>query len=90
MLAEVAAPVEADPAVTAESARYLDYFFVAIQKGLTQGCIKPYPLELIGGILYQDIVAIMNIVMATTDLAQQEEAIQSGFEIFWSGINAEN
>jgi hypothetical protein len=79
-----------DPAVTAETARYLDYFFIAIQKGFTQGSIKPYPLELICGILYQDIVAIMNIVMVTTDPAQQEEAIQSGFEIFWAGIKAED
>ena len=49
------------PAVVEESSRYLEYFFRTIQKGLQEGRIKPYPIDLIGGILYQDILAVMNL-----------------------------
>lgn len=73
--------------VARESEKYLDYYFVAIQKGLEEGSIKPYPLELIGGILYQDIVAVMNLIQAQPD-ADAETYIRAGFDIFWDGIKA--
>ncbi len=75
--------------VVQETARYLDYYFAAIQKGFASGAIKPYPVDLIGGILYQDIVAVMNLIREQPDPARQEEIIQNGFGIFWDGIKTE-
>lgn len=72
--------------VADESGKYFGYFYAAIQKGLDEGSIKPYPLEILGGFLYQDIVAVMNLLKVQADPAKQEETIQSGFEIFWNGI----
>lgn len=75
--------------VVRESERFFDYYYDAIQKGLTEKCIKPYPIELIGSMLYQDIVAVMNLIMAGSDPAKQQEYIQNGFDIFWDGIKAD-
>lgn len=72
--------------IVQETAKQLDYYFAAIQKGFAAGVIKPYPVELIGGILYQDIVAVMNLIREQPDPAKQEEIIQAGFNIFWGGI----
>jgi len=69
-----------------ESGKFFDYFYGAIQKGLEEGAIKPYPLEVIGGFLYQDIVAVMNLLRAQSNPDKQEEIIQLGFDIFWDGI----
>jgi len=69
-----------------ESNQYLAYFFQVIQKGLAENAIKPYPLELIGEILYRDIVAVMNLIKLDPDPAKQDAYIQSGFQIFWDGI----
>ncbi len=71
-----------------ESEKFFGYYFNAIQKGLEQGSIKPYPLELVGEMLYRDIEAVMNLVGLTEDPATQAEYIRSGFEIFWNGIKA--
>ena len=76
--------------VMQETARYLDYYFAAIQKGYAGGEIKPYPLELIGGILYQDIVAVMELIREQAGPAKQEETIQHGFNIFWDGIKSDS
>lgn len=62
------------------------FYYIAIQKGLEEGSIKPYPPELTGGFLYQGIVAVMNLVGAQPDPAQQEAYIRQGFELFWDGI----
>ena len=75
--------------VVRESEQFFDYYYDAIQKGLTEKCIKPYPIELIGSMLYQDIVAVMNLIMAGSDPAKQQEYIQNGFDIFWDGIKAD-
>ncbi len=72
--------------VVQESARYFDYYYHAIQQGLSEGCIQPYSVELIGGFLYQDLVAVMNILKSEVDPARQQELIQAGFDIFWNGI----
>lgn len=74
-------------AVVAESAKFLEYYFQAIQKGLAEGSIKSYPLDLMGGILYQDIVAVMNLLQAQSSLDRQAELIHMGFDIFWDGIS---
>ncbi|KAA3642194.1 MAG: TetR/AcrR family transcriptional regulator [Chloroflexi bacterium] len=75
-----------EESVVQETARHLGYYFEAIQKGLEEGAIKSYPHEVIGEILYQDIVAVMNIISEQPDSAKQKEYIQIGFDIFWDGI----
>ncbi len=74
------------PAAVQESARFFGFYYIAIQKGLAEGSIKPYPADVIGGFLYQDIVAVMNLIQAGP--ARIEETIQQGFNIFWDGIRA--
>lgn len=69
-----------------ESEKYFDYYFEAIHKGFEGGIIKPYPIELIGSFLYQDVVAVMNLIRRQSDPVKQEEYIQIGFDIFWDGI----
>jgi AcrR family transcriptional regulator len=76
--------------VVQESNKFFDYYYTAIQKGLAEDCIQPYPLELIGGILYQAIVAVMNLIKAQADPQKQAEYIHIGFEMFWNGIKKEN
>jgi AcrR family transcriptional regulator len=76
-------------AVVLESEEFFDFYYQVTQRGLIENCIKPYPVELVGGILYQNIVAVMNLVMAIPGSEKQEEYIQSGFEIFWDGIKVE-
>ncbi|UCD42593.1 MAG: TetR/AcrR family transcriptional regulator [Chloroflexota bacterium] len=75
--------------VIQESEQFFTYYYQAIQRGLAEGAIKPYPVELIGGMLYQDIVAVMNLLTAETGPEGQENLIQLGFSIFWDGIKAE-
>lgn len=73
-------------ATVQESAKFFSYYYDAIQKGFKEGAIKRYPADVIGGFLYQDIVAVMNILLARSAPAKQEEIIQLGFDIFWNGI----
>lgn len=73
-------------ATVQESAKFFSYYYYAIQKGFKEGAIKRYPADVIGGFLYQDIVAVMNILLARSAPAKQEEIIQLGFDIFWNGI----
>ena len=75
-------------AVIQETGQYLKYYFEAVQKGLKEGSIKPYPVEVTGGFLYQDIVAVMNILKTQPDTAKREQMIQMGFDIFWDGIKS--
>lgn len=73
-------------AVVQETNQYFDFYYIAIQKGLAETAIRPYPVELIGEMLYRAIVAIMNLIKAQPDGEKQEEYIRSGFDIFWNGI----
>jgi len=75
-----------EAAVAEETGKHLTYYFVAIQQGLKEDAIKPYPPEMIGEFLYFEIVALMNIIKAQPDSSQQEMLIQRGFDIFWDGI----
>jgi AcrR family transcriptional regulator len=72
--------------VIQESAKYLGYYFAAIQKGLAEGCIKTYPFELIGEMLSQDLSGIMDLIERQPDPSKQEEYIRLGFDLFWDGI----
>jgi AcrR family transcriptional regulator len=72
-----------------ESNKHFAYYYTAIQKGLAKASIKPYPIELIGEMLYWAIVAVMNLVKAQPCPSRQDEYIQFGFEIFWNGIKKE-
>ncbi|HEX2981021.1 MAG TPA: TetR/AcrR family transcriptional regulator [Anaerolineaceae bacterium] len=77
------------PAVVEETNRAFAFYYNAIQKGFAEGSLKPYPLELIGGILYQQIVAVMNLVRTQPDPSLCDGYIRQGFEIFWNGIKSE-
>jgi AcrR family transcriptional regulator len=76
--------------VVGESAKLLSYYYDAYRKGLEEASIKPYPLDLIGGFLYQDLVAVMTYLKMQTDPHKQEEIIRQGFEIYWDGIKSGN
>ena len=73
-------------AVTQESGKYFGYYFTAIQKGLAQGAIQPYPVELIGEMLSQDLAGVMNLIERQPDAYKQQEYIRLGFDLFWDGI----
>jgi AcrR family transcriptional regulator len=75
-----------EEAVVQESNKFFDYYYDAIQRGFEEGFIKPYPIDLIGGFLYQDILAVMNLLRTRPDPGGREETIQTGFDIFWDGI----
>lgn len=75
-------------AVALETGQFYGYYFTAIQKGLDEGSIIPYPPELIGDILYHDLVAVMNLIRRQPDPARHAAYIRQGFEIFWNGIKA--
>ena len=73
-------------AAVVESGKFFDYYYSAINKGLEQGAIKPYPINLIGDFLYHDIVAVMHIIRTQPDPEEQAKFIRMGFHIFWDGI----
>ena len=75
-----------DDEVVRESGKFFTYYYDAIQKGLAGNRLKPYPIAIIGGILYQDIVAVVNIITNLPDQTKQCEYIQIGFDIFWDGV----
>lgn len=77
------------PETVEESNRTFAYYYTAIQKAREEGVLKPYPVELIGGMLYQAMVAVMILIRMTPDPAQQAAFIQQGFDIYWSGIARE-
>jgi AcrR family transcriptional regulator len=73
-------------AIVQETGKYFSYYYQAIQRGSEERVIKPYPFDLVGGFLYQDIIAVMNVLRAQSSRAKREEMIQLGFDIFWDGI----
>ncbi len=77
-----------DDRVAQETAQYFGYFYTAIKTGLETQAIAPYPLELIGEILYRQIVAVLNLIKVNPNPEEHEGYIQAGFEIFWKGIKA--
>ncbi len=72
--------------VSLESGKYFSFYYEAIQKGLEEGSIKPLPIDLIGGFLYQDIVAMMNYIRLQSNPNGLELTIRQGFDLFWDGI----
>lgn len=68
------------------SDNFFQFYYQAIRKGLEEGTIGAYPVELIGNVLYHDIVAVLDVVKAIEDVDGQEKYIQAGFDIFWNGI----
>jgi len=77
-----------EKAIIEETGKSFSYYYEAIQRGLEEGALKPYPFDLIGGFLYQDIVAVMNLLRTESNPRKQEEIIQLGFDLFWDGIRA--
>lgn len=72
--------------VVQETGKSFSFYYEAIQRGLEEGVVKPYPVDLIGGFLYQGIAAVMNVLRAQSSRTKREEIIQLGFDIFWDGI----
>lgn len=62
------------------------FYYHAIRTGLEEGCLGPYPPELIGGLLYQDIAGVMDCLIANPVENQAQMYINQGFEIYWNGI----
>lgn len=77
-----------EESVVQETGKFFSFYYEAIQRGLEEEMIKPYPADLIGGFLYQDIAATMNLLRTQSNARKQEEIIQMGFDIFWDGIRA--
>ena len=75
------------PQVAFESGKSFSFYYDAIRKGLEEGIIKSYPVDLIGGFLYQSIVAVMNHVRIQPDSESVTRAILQGFDLFWDGIS---
>lgn len=71
---------------TLESGKYFSFYYETIQRGLQEDSIKTYPIDLIGGFLYQDIVAVMNHIRMQPDQNTLTETIRKGFDLFWDGI----
>lgn len=69
-----------------QTALFFDFYYTIVQSGLQTGEIKPYPVDLIGNFLYQDIVAIMDIIKYQSDPLLQKQYREIGFLIFWDGI----
>ncbi|HWQ46220.1 MAG TPA: TetR/AcrR family transcriptional regulator [Longilinea sp.] len=76
------------PEVVAESNAFFAYYYEAIQKGLSEGSIKAYPVDFIGGFLYQGIVVCVNYLRTSPQALPSDEVIQMGFQIFWDGIKS--
>ncbi len=79
-----------DEKTVQESQKYFGYYFHAIQKGLSEGSLKPYPFELIGEMLYKELEAVMNLIDLQKDPERQDQYIELGFDVFWSGIQTRN
>ena len=78
-----------DTDVVEESQQHLGYYFAVIQKALEENAIKPYPFELVGNTLYQQIVGVMDLIRRQPDVTTQDAYIDQGFEIFWNGIRTQ-
>lgn len=74
------------PAAVEQSGQFFTYYFAAIQQGFAEGCLKPCSPALIGEMLYQDIVAVMNQLRREADPEQRAALIVQGFDIFWDGV----
>lgn len=72
--------------VVQESNAFFSFYYEAIQKGLAEGVIKLYPVELIGGFLYAGITAITNLAISQPEPYARAEMIGMAFDIFWDGI----
>ena len=77
---------ELGPRIAEETGRQFAFYYQAIQKGLQENSIKSSPVDLIGNILYFQIVAVMNILLVQPDQQAQTSIIEAGFAIFWDGI----
>lgn len=62
-----------EDSVIEETAKHFGYYYVTIRRGIDAGLIKPYPLDLIGGILDHNIIAAMDQVLAAPDPARRDQ-----------------
>jgi AcrR family transcriptional regulator len=74
------------PQVVLQTAREFDFYYIAIEQGMQQGLLKPYPADLMGAFLYQSLVAVMSYICRLPQGEPVEPLIQQGFALFWDGI----
>lgn len=72
--------------VIQSSGQLFQFYYQAIQTGFAEGSLMPNPPELVGSLLYYDIVAVMDCLLAAGDASSADDTIARGFEIFWNGI----
>ena len=65
--------------VVKETGQLFIFYYAAIQKGLQEKVIQPYPVDLVGGFLYQNIVAITNYIQMQQDPGQAARSSGNGF-----------
>jgi hypothetical protein len=75
-----------EDSVIEETARNFAYYYVTIRRGIEAGLIKPYPIDLLGGVLYHSIVAAMDQILVVSDPDRRDQLIVWSFDIFWDGI----
>jgi hypothetical protein len=77
------------PQVIEETGQHLSYYFDAIRQGLEEDCFKALDPSLIGEILYQDIVAVVEHVRRAGQ-GNEQTVIAQGFEVFWDGVRKQD
>ena len=75
-----------EEAVVVETGTYFSFYYETIRRGLEEGSIKPYPIDMIGGFLFQEIVAMTEYIRQEADATAREISIEQGFDLFWDGI----
>ncbi len=73
-------------AVVAETGTHFTFYYETIRRGHEEGSIKPYPIDLIGGFLFQEVVAMMEYIRREADATTRDTSIEQGFDLFWDGI----
>lgn len=72
-----------------ETNRVFMFYYETIQKGLQEKSIRPYPIEIIGNLLYHSMVSIIDIINANPNLKKENQAIKIGFEMYWNSIKSD-
>ncbi len=77
-----------DEKIIQETNRVFQFYYETIQKGLQEKSIRPYPIEIVGNLLYHSIVSIIDIINANPSL-NKKRAIELGFEMYWNSIKSD-
>jgi len=77
-----------DEKIIQETNRVFLFYYETIQKGLQEKSIRPYPIEIVGNLLYHSMVSIIDIINANPDL-NKKRTIELGFEMYWNSIKSD-